>query len=73
MPQGIQGWRYQYFGAAGLNPTDANGASDAANPAHDGINNLLKYALGINPTVDYYTTDASSLPELVLSCRQVVP
>ncbi len=62
VPPGIQGWRYQYFGPAGLNPTDTNGASDAANPAHDGINNLLKYALGMNPTVNYYTTGANSLP-----------
>ncbi len=62
VPAGIQGWRYRYFGSAGLNPSDANGASDTANPAHDGINNLLKYALGLDPTVNYYTSGASGLP-----------
>ena len=54
VPPGIAGWRYLYFGAAGLNPTDANGASDGANPARDGISNLMKYALGLNPTLNDY-------------------
>ena len=42
-----QSWRYQYFG------TTANGgnAADTANPAGDGINNLTKYALGLDPTM----------------------
>ena len=62
VPPGIAGWRYQYFGAAGLNPTDANGASDAANPARDGISNLLKYALGLNPTVNCYAAGGAMLP-----------
>lgn len=41
----IQSWRDQYFGTA-----DNSGmAADSANPAGDGINNLTKYALGLNP------------------------
>ena len=62
VPAGIQGWRYRYFGSAGLNPSDANGASDTANPTRDGISNLLKYALGLDPTANYYTSGASGLP-----------
>lgn len=53
VPPGIVGWRYTHFGAAGLNPTVANGAADAANPTSDGFNNLLKYALGMDPAVRY--------------------
>ncbi len=62
VPAGIQGWRYQHFGSAGLNPTDANGASDTADPAHDGINNLCKYALGLDPTANYYASGKAGLP-----------
>ncbi|MBE7212233.1 MAG: discoidin domain-containing protein, partial [Gluconacetobacter diazotrophicus] len=64
VPPGVAGWRYQYFGAAGLNPTDANGASDNANPAHDGIPNLMKYALGLDPTVDYYAAGSTGMPTI---------
>ena len=42
-----QSWRYQYFGTT----ADSGNAADAANPAGDGINNLTKYALGLNPTM----------------------
>ena len=62
MPPGVAGWRYKYFGAAGNNPTDANGAADTSNPAHDGIANLIKYALGLDPTVNYYTSGGTGLP-----------
>lgn len=65
----LAGWRYRYFGSAGLNPTDANGASDGANPAHDGVNNLLKYALGFDPTANYYAAYTSGLPVVQ---RQVI-
>ena len=42
-----QGWRYQYFGM-----TDNSGnAADLANPSDDGLPNLVKYALGLDPTV----------------------
>jgi hypothetical protein len=39
-------WRLQYFGTNALN---AAVAGDGANPAGDGIPNLVKYALGLNP------------------------
>jgi hypothetical protein len=59
IPAGIVGWRYTHFGAAGLNPTVANGAADLADPANDGFCNLLKYALGMDPAISY--SAASSL------------
>lgn len=34
-------WGNYYFGAGGVNPL--------GNPAHDGMSNLMKYALGLNP------------------------
>ena len=40
-----QAWRYEYFGTT----ADTGNAADTANPAGDGIDNLLKYALGLNP------------------------
>ena len=40
-------WRTQYFGANATNPAIAD---DTANPAGDNVPNLLKYALGMNPT-----------------------
>ena len=42
-----QGWRRQYFGDQG---NSGNGA-DLANPTGDGIVNLMKYALVIDPTL----------------------
>ena len=41
-----QQWRYQYF----YTTANAGSAADTANPAGDGINNLTKYALGLDPT-----------------------
>lgn len=40
-----QNWRYTYFGTTG----DTGSAADTANPSGDGLPNLLKYALGLNP------------------------
>ena len=40
-----QSWRYEYFGTT----ADSGNAADTANPAGDGIDNLLKYARGLNP------------------------
>jgi hypothetical protein len=40
-------WREEYFG---LNLSTESIAGDYANPAGDGIPNLLKYAFGLNPT-----------------------
>jgi len=42
----IDHWRVANFG---VNATQVNIAGDTANPARDGIVNLLKYALGLNP------------------------
>ncbi len=41
-----QAWRYQYFGTT----VNSGNAADTANPAGDGLPNLLKYALGLDPT-----------------------
>ena len=41
-----QQWRYQYFNTT----ANSGAAADTANPAGDGINNLTKYALGLDPT-----------------------
>ncbi len=43
-------WRTQNFGPAATNSGDA---ADLANPAGDGIPNLLKYSLGLNPQTAY--------------------
>ncbi len=43
----LYAWRAQYFGANANNPLIAG---DGANPSGDGIVNLLKYALGLDPT-----------------------
>ncbi len=42
----INQWRVQYFG---VNATNTSIAGDIASPAGDGIPNLIKYALGLNP------------------------
>jgi hypothetical protein len=43
----INNWRLQYFGANAANPAIAGNTAD---PAGDGVPNLMKYALGLNPT-----------------------
>lgn len=43
-------WRTQNFGPSA---TNSGNAADNANPAGDGIANLLKYSLGLNPQVAY--------------------
>jgi hypothetical protein len=43
-------WRQNYFGAG---TTNSGNAADTANPSGDGIANLLKYALGLDPNVAY--------------------
>jgi len=42
----INNWRLQYFGT---NATNSAIAGDNAEPAADGVPNLMKYALGFNP------------------------
>ncbi len=54
-----QAYRYQYFG------TNANtgNAADTANPSGDGLVNLVKYALGLDPTmpeINPVTADTST-------------
>ena len=43
----IEAWRLQWFGTA----ANSGVAADTATPTSDGIPNLLKYALGLNPLV----------------------
>lgn len=43
----INQWRFQYFGT---NAANSSMAGNSASPAGDGISNLMKYALGLNPT-----------------------
>jgi hypothetical protein len=40
-------WRQTWFGTA----ADSGNAADAADPAGDGLVNIVKYAFGLNPTV----------------------
>jgi hypothetical protein len=46
---GIANWRQLHFGTT----ENTGDAADDANPMGDGLRNLLKYALGLNPNVDY--------------------
>lgn len=51
---GIDTWRMTYFGT-----TDSTGIrADTASAANDGMANLLKYALGLNPNVPATTASA---------------
>jgi hypothetical protein len=52
-----EAWREQNFTAAQLTNSAISG--DTATPAHDGVPNLLKYALGLSPMV---SASPSSLP-----------
>lgn len=51
-----QTWRFDYFGTT----ANTGNAADTANPSGDGIVNLIKYALGMNPNVN----SQSGLPVL---------
>jgi len=68
----IDVWRRSWFTGSQL--ADPAVSGDFANPAHDGIVNLLKYALGLNPTnitVNALpTTAVSSNKYLTLTYRQ---
>ena len=44
----INSWRVKFFGS---NATNNAIAADSANPSGDGIPNLMKYALGLDPTI----------------------
>ncbi|MFN0075562.1 MAG: hypothetical protein ACKVY0_03710 [Prosthecobacter sp.] len=45
-PAAVEAWRQQHFGSS----ANTGDAADAANPAGDGIPNLMKYAMWMNPT-----------------------
>ena len=51
----LQTWRDNHFG----NPSNVGVGADTANPAGDGVPNLIKYALGLDP---YTPAAASQLP-----------
>ncbi len=44
-PAAVEVWRQQHFGVT----ANTGDAADSASPAHDGIPNLMKYALWMNP------------------------
>jgi len=46
---GIDNWRLFHFGTS----ENSGDAADGANPKHDGLSNLLKYVLGLDPNIDY--------------------
>lgn len=53
----IDYWRLNHFGFSG----NLSVANDLANPSGDGISNLMKYALGLNPNV---VCSRTSLPQM---------
>ena len=57
-------WKYSNFGASAAN---AGVAGDLANPAKDGIGNLVKFGLGMNPNV----SSTAGLPVVNLSGNNV--
>jgi phosphodiesterase/alkaline phosphatase D-like protein len=54
----VQSWRQQYFGTT----AESGAMADSASYANDGVANLLKYALGLDPTVP----GANLLPTAIL-------
>jgi len=56
-PSAAQSWRLQYFGTA----ADSGNAADTADPAGDGLSNLEKYLLGLNPTIPQVATFGASV------------
>jgi len=77
----VQSWRQQYFGTTSNSGT----AGDTADPANDGISNLEKFALGLDPTQtdtvpfvsalqdgDFtltYTRSSAAASELSITCQ----
>ena len=55
----LQAWRQQYFGVT----NNSGSAADTANPSGDGIPNLMKYALGLDPL----STNAAVRPLAILT------
>ncbi len=64
---GFDKWRKKYFPGGESDPNSAPGA----NPAHDGISNLMKYALGLDPFRKYgsvgVATASSATPPATLT------
>ena len=50
IPNGFAAWRAQQFSIAQQNAAGITSALD--DPDHDGLNNLLEYALGLNPNIN---------------------
>ncbi len=48
----LRQWRQTHFGTT----QNEGDAADAANPSGDGLSNLIKYTLGLNPHTDYRGT-----------------
>ena len=60
-PPGMQSWRLQYFGTIG---SDGD-ADDLADPNHNGVPNLMEYALGDDPMGT--TTSPAMLPKAIIT------
>lgn len=56
----LQSWRYTWFGTA----SNTGPAADLATPTGDGIANLLKYGLGLNPLVAASSEDMLRLQRI---------
>jgi hypothetical protein len=52
----LQQWRDDYFG----NPSNVGAGANDASPAGDGIPNLIKYALGLDPFTPYTADELTS-------------
>ena len=61
----LQQWRNQFFN----NPSNVGAGADTATPMGDGVPNLMKYALGLNPTTFVYSAQMP-LPSIQLDGGQ---
>ncbi len=57
---GIDAWRMNYFGTT----DDSGNRADAASAANDGMANLVKYALGLNPNLPATAASAGLILEV---------
>jgi hypothetical protein len=62
----IQVWRNAYFG----NPSNVGRGANSASPSGDGIPNIIKYALGLNPTTPVAMTNLMSASLLASNGQQ---
>jgi fibronectin type 3 domain-containing protein len=60
---GLMSWRQSHFGTI----ADSGSAANLANPAGDGVVNLLKYALGLDPAISSAAEMSAKLPQLGVS------